>query len=68
MNDSQNTQISLHLRQGKTLTSLEALRNFECLRLSGRIYDLRNRGLNIETRRVLTLSGKRIAEYFIRRK
>ena len=46
---------------GRTLKSIEALRMDKCLILNDKM-------LNIETRTVLTLSGKRIAEYFIRRK
>ena len=63
--NSQNEQIAQHLKQGKTLTSLEALRLFGCLRLSGRIYDLRNKGLLIDSRTITTLTGKRVSEYFI---
>lgn len=63
--DSQNALILLHLKQGKTLTSLEALRMFGCLRLSGRIFDLRKRGNQIKARTLTTLSGKRVAEYYL---
>ena len=63
--ESQNGQISRHLAQGKTITSLEALRLFGCLRLSGRIFELRKRGLNIKSKTVRTLTGKNIAEYYI---
>jgi hypothetical protein len=64
-NDSQNAQILLYLRQGKTITSLEALRLFGCLRLSGRIFDLRQRQIPIKARTLKTLSGKRVAEYYL---
>ena len=67
MTESQNKQIARHLKDGKRITSLEALRLYGCLRLSGRIHDLRRDGLNIETRMIDTLTGKRIAEYYIRR-
>lgn len=63
--DSQNKMIEQHLRQGKSITSLEALRLFGCLRLSGRIYDLRKKGIGITKSTVTTLTGKRIAEYSI---
>jgi hypothetical protein len=64
-NLSQNHWIAKHLKEGKTLTSLDALRLFGCLRLSGRIYDLRKKGLDIKSRDIWTLTGKRISEYYI---
>lgn len=39
---SQNEQIKAHLESGGKLTALEALKMFGCLRLSGRIHDLRH--------------------------
>ena len=59
---SQNKQILKHLKQGKTITSLEALYLFNCLRLSARIHDLRSFGFSIKTKNVIK-NGKRIAEY-----
>ena len=59
---SQNEQIKEHLLNGGKITSLEALNQFNCLRLSGRIYDLRERGLEIRKETVIR-NGKRIAEY-----
>lgn len=59
---SQNEQIKKHLLNGGKITSLEALNQFNCLRLSGRIYDLRERGLEIRKETVIR-NGKRIAEY-----
>jgi len=66
--DSQNKLIKEHLLQGKTITALDALRLFGCLRLSGRIHDLRHKeGLPIHSR-MITRSGKRIAEYYLSKK
>lgn len=59
---SQNKQIKAHLEGGKSLTSLEALNLYGCLRLSGRIYDLGQDGLKINSEMV-TRNGKRVAEY-----
>jgi len=42
--DSQNTLILGHLARGRSLTPLQALRLFDCLRLGGRIHELRERG------------------------
>ena len=60
--DSQNKQIIKHLKQGKTLTSIEALNLFNCFRLSARIHDLRSFGFNIKTTNVIK-NSKRVAEY-----
>jgi hypothetical protein len=65
--DSQKAQIKHLLEAGRTITSLEALRLFGSLRLSGRIFELREEGLNIESRWKLTMTGKRVAEYFIKK-
>jgi len=65
MTDSQNELILRHLKAGKPITAMEALRLYGSLRLSGRIYDLRRRGFPIDARTVTTLTGKRIAEYFL---
>ncbi|MFV0593767.1 MAG: helix-turn-helix domain-containing protein [Draconibacterium sp.] len=60
---SQTAQIRAHLESGKTITALEAISLYGCLRLSGRIYDLTHEeGLKIDSRMV-NRNGKRIAEY-----
>lgn len=59
---SQNEQIKAHLEAGKSLTAIEALHLFGCLRLSGRIHDLKEAGMNIHSERVKR-NGKHIAEY-----
>ena len=60
--ESQETQIINHLRQGKTLTALEALNLFDCWALSQRITRLK-RNWPIHTKMITTHSGKRIAKY-----
>lgn len=60
---SQSDAILDALKRGETLTALDALARFRCLRLSGRVLELRQKGYAIETRIVETPSGKRIAEY-----
>jgi len=61
--ESQNERIKRHLQLGNTITSLDALRMFGCLRLSGRIYDLtHDHGLQIRSR-MIEINGKRVAEY-----
>lgn len=59
---SQNSRIAKHLIAGNTLTALEALDKFGCIRLPSRINDLRNRGMNILTE-MIEVNGKRIAKY-----
>lgn len=45
---SQNDMILEYLKLGHPLTSLEALRHFDCLRLASRISELRRQGYPIE--------------------
>ena len=45
---SQNTLVLRHLEQGHALTSLTAFRLWNLTRLSGRIFELRKAGYNIE--------------------
>lgn len=59
---SQNSRIANYLIAGNTLTALEALDKFGCIRLPSRINDLRNRGMNILTE-MIEVNGKRIAKY-----
>lgn len=61
---SQATRILAHLKAGKKLTPLQALNKFGCLRLSGRVLELRQAGYQIKTR--LVRKGRsRVAEYSI---
>lgn len=47
------------------ITSLEALNQFGCLRLSARIKDLRDRGHKIQSVFIDVPSGKRVKQYFM---
>lgn len=60
---SQCDRIAQYMEAGYSLTSLEALQMFGCMRLASRICDLRDRGYEINTCRVKTPSGKYITEY-----
>lgn len=62
---SQNARILSHLKNGGRITSLEALNQFGCLRLSARIKDLRDRGYEIQSQFIDVPSGKRVKEYFM---
>lgn len=44
---SQSNQILAHLKKGKTITPLEALRLYGTMRLSDRINELKNKGHKI---------------------
>jgi len=56
-------QILAHLREGRAITSLEALQMFGCMRLASRIHDLRERGYDISVTKVHTGYGKVVAQY-----
>lgn len=47
--DSQCTEIRKILESGRTITQHDAMTNLGCYRLSARIHDLRNKGLDIAT-------------------
>ena len=61
---SQNMAILSHLKSGKTVTSLEALNLFGCLRLGARISELRSLRWPINTD-MINVGKKRIAKYSI---
>lgn len=62
--ESQNNRIAEWLKAGNTITATEALELFGCFRLASRITDLRQKfGLNIISGRIITPSGKRVAQY-----
>lgn len=62
---SQKKQILAYLKTGKSLTQLEALYKFGCMRLASRINDLRNDGWGILTESIKLNSGKIVACYRI---
>lgn len=61
---SQSELILKYLEAGNSLTSLEALRLFKCLRLSGRIYDLKKAGYNDIDKVMVKIKNKRVARYY----
>ena len=46
---NQCEKIACYLKSHRSITSLEALQYFGCSRLSARIYDLRDQGMDIKT-------------------
>jgi len=65
--DSQNALIKGWLLNGHSLTQMEAITQFGCLRLAARIANLRDKGFNVETDMVTLENGKRVARYFVKR-
>ena len=64
--DSQKMAILDYLKAGNAITPLEALDKFKCMRLGGRIFELKEEGFPIEREMVKVASGKTVARYFIR--
>ena len=62
---SQCAMIKAWLEDGNTITGLEAINKFGCIRLASRITDLRNRGVNIRKETIMLDNGKRVAQYSI---
>lgn len=62
---SQERMILEALKRGESLTPLDSLRRFGCLRLGARIWDLKRKGHDVKKTTVKTASGKRVAQYFI---
>ena len=58
MNNNHQTQILTHLKQGKTLSPVEAISLFNCYRLSAVINRLRNSGYDIATHNESNLNGR----------
>lgn len=65
MSDTQNEKILKHLKAGGTITSLKALREFGCMRLASRIYDLRRKGHLIEGE-TIKVKGARVKKYWLK--
>ena len=62
---TQNQKILAHLKAGLSITPLDALEMFECFRLGARIFDLRERGVDIDSQFITTATGKRVKEYWL---
>lgn len=61
---SQTQRIANWLKDGNTITAMEALDRFGCFRLASRICDIRRiYGWNIASERAVTTSGKIVARY-----
>ena len=63
--ESQNKAILKYLQLGRTLTALQALKLFGCMRLAARVKELIDSGNDIG-RVMVKVKGKRIARYFLK--
>lgn len=61
---SQTERIKAYLLKGKTLTALDALQKFGCLRLASRIAELKDE-YDITRERVTLKNGKSVVRYGI---
>ena len=62
--ETQKSNILAHLKEGKTITPLEALNLYGCFRLAAIIFLIKKDcGVDIETKRVKTANGKYVAQY-----
>ena len=59
---TQSEAILKDLKSGNTITSLEALQRYGCLRLAAVIHSLRKEGFDVGTEMV-DVNGKTIAKY-----
>lgn len=59
---TQNEMILKYIHDYGSITPLEALREFGCMRLASRINDLKNKGYNITSEKVSTKNryGKKV--------
>lgn len=64
--ESQNALIKGWLLNGYSITPIEALNMFGCFRLSARIANLREDGLQVVTDMV-TINDKRVARYYLQK-
>ena len=61
---SQRSQILAALKAGRRITPKDAMRDYACMRLGARIYDLKQAGHDIH-RRIISDGDKHYAEYWL---
>jgi len=64
--ESQSQAILRHMRLGYEITSLEALRLFNCMRLAARIADIKDMGIDIADRWITRDDGVRFKAYRVK--
>lgn len=65
--ESQNKKLAKWLKSGKTISPLQALNQLGIYRLASRVNELRNEGMNIETKLIHEHPVK-FAQYKLKRK
>lgn len=60
---SQKERVAMHLRNGKRISQLEAIKYFGAMRLSAIIHELRNDGYNIVSMRKKDPTGQAYVSY-----
>lgn len=65
---TQADQILHALKAGQKLTPLKALKQFGCLRLGARVWDLRRAGHKILSETISVDGGKHVAQYWMGKK
>ena len=63
--ETQSEQILRAMQAGRRITPVDALNDFGCFRLGGRVYDLKQMGHDIKDEWVKLKSGKRVKRYFM---
>lgn len=61
--DSKIAKVLTHLKSGKSITSWQAIKEYNATRLSAIIFNLRERGYNITATMKQDSNGTRWAEY-----
>jgi len=64
--ESQTKQLKKWLKSGKTISPLQALNQLGIYRLASRCFDLRNEGMNIETK-MIHLGNVKYAQYRLKK-
>lgn len=65
---SQSLQILAHMKEQGSITALQSLKHYGCMRLAARVHELRMKGHEIETQRWKTSTGKVVARYWLGKK
>jgi hypothetical protein len=60
---SQEQQVLTHMKHHGTITPLQAMNLYGCMRLAARVHDLKCKGHSIEVIKWRTSSGKDVAKY-----
>ena len=62
---TQEAKILEYMKQGNSITALDALNKFGSFRLASRISDLKKKGYQIQSKTIRTDIGKHIKKYWI---